>query len=490
MFNQLKINQRIHEAAKTWDISGAAILMHKNQILHEGYYGYQDRVSGIPISKHDTYLLNPRSPFFLGLSLMILIDQGKLKLEDHLSLYIPEYKHAHRIKIIHLIKHQSGIIDYFYEKLMVEKRKDQSHLALSEEDTYRVEKMLYNQGMPFHEFFDLIKDEDLYYEPGVKDEEFSASNIMLLKEVVERISGMTITDFQLHYIFQPVGMKETVIGSKATTVSYGILKGEHLIRIPVTQEIKESFVTTIGDMMHLMQACAEGKILSKKAWLIGLKYNKEGYSILTENSNGIHCGEGIMLGYDFNLYFDQHSKISYLHFGNEVQKSKVIGGDWKYFRKDMRQIIEEETTFPSKFTKLVFYHPSNMWEAMELEVASDQKLFVLDAKKSICLAAAYPSKKAFVLMEGLRAVGLLVLDIDPKKSIYFVDIVLIDQRYQHRGYGKIMVSKALEILKNKGAKKIEIGVNRFNIPAQKLYLSLGFEVVAVYPEGMALRINF
>jgi ribosomal protein S18 acetylase RimI-like enzyme len=47
--------------------------------------------------------------------------------------------------------------------------------------------------------------------------------------------------------------------------------------------------------------------------------------------------------------------------------------------------------------------------------------------------------------------------------------VLVDRRYQNRGFGRIMLSRGLEILKQNGAKRIEIGVNRYNFAAQKLY---------------------
>jgi len=93
------------------------------------------------------------------------------------------------------------------------------------------------------------------------------------------------------------------------------------------------------------------------------------------------------------------------------------------------------------------------------------------------------------LMEGRRAVGLMVLLIDRKKADYCVDIFLVDKKYQNRGFGKVMLSEGLEILKRNGARRIEIGVNRFNVAAQKLYFSLGFEPAAVYEQGMWLRID-
>ena len=47
------------------------------------------------------------------------------------------------------------------------------------------------------------------------------------------------------------------------------------------------------------------------------------------------------------------------------------------------------------------------------------------------------------------------------------------------------IAKAcVDYLKKAGAKKLSIGVNRFNIPAQKLYKSVGFTEDCVYDEGI------
>jgi len=90
-------------------------------------------------------------------------------------------------------------------------------------------------------------------------------------------------------------------------------------------------------------------------------------------------------------------------------------------------------------------------------------------------------------MEGSRAVGLLVLDINPKKNYFNIDIIIIDKRFQGKGYGKIMLNWAIETLKKQGAKELEIGVSRYNHAAKKIYMDAGFTPKAVYDGGMNLH---
>lgn len=52
-----------------------------------------------------------------------------------------------------------------------------------------------------------------------------------------------------------------------------------------------------------------------------------------------------------------------------------------------------------------------------------------------------------------------------------------------------MVTHAVRLLKEAGAKKLEIGVNRFNIPAQKLYMSVSFQLDTVYEGFMRLKME-
>ncbi len=484
-----KLSRRIDELAEKWDTSGVVVVISYDEIVHSNTYGWADREKGVRMSPDSTYLISSKSPLLLGLCLMQLIDRKKISLRDTLDRYIPEYRHAARITIRQLLYHTTGIRDYFYGGRMVDLSRSEQHQALSDEDRFRMESYAYQSPITFAEAHAMIADAPLDCEPGSHINDWSATNVLFQKEIIERVSGMSLVDYQRRYLFGPLGMTETVPGSDATTVSYGCIKETVLVRLPVVEEMDHALRTTIDDMVKLMRGLVDRRLMSKKAWTAALRYDREGMGIVAENVNGIACGEGEILGYEFNLYFDQDTKLAYIHMTNEIQIMRRWDDEWFYFRKEMRRAIEEETTYP-RSTRLRPYSDQNVWDAMNLAVDDSQKSFVWDAKPSLCFALAKRRvRRPYVLMEGRRAVAVLVLSIDKKRSFYNVDIVLVDKRYQNRGFGKIMLSEALEILKRNGAKRIEIGVSRFNTAAQKLYLSLGFRPAAVYEGGMALRID-
>lgn len=482
-------SRRIDEIAERWDTSGAVVVIADGETVHRNTYGYADRERAIRTSPDSTYLISSKSPMLIGLCIMQLVDRKRVSLRDTLNQYIPEYRHASRITVKQLLYHNTGIPDYFYSGKMIELSQSRQHQALSDEDRFRVECYAYESPITFAEVHAIISDAPLEFEPGSRSSNWSASNVVFLKEIIERVSGLSLADYQGKHVFEPLGMNQTVPGCDATTVSYGCIKETVLVRLPIVGDIGHAFRTTIDDMVKLMKGVVNRQLMSRRTWKTALLYDGAGMGIIARQANGVACGQGGILGYEFNLYFDQDMKIAYVHITNEIQTQKRINDEWSYFCKEMRQAIEEETTYP-RFTSLKPYSQQNAWEVMNLAVHESQTSFVLDAKTSLCYALAKPKvRKPYVLMEGKRSVGLLVLAIDRKKSLYDVDVLLIDKRYQRRGFGKIILSKALEILKQHGARRIEIGVNRFNIAAQRLYFSLGFERVAVYEQGMWLRID-
>ena len=484
-----RLSQRIDEVAERWDTSGTVVVMADDKVVHRRMYGYADRDNGIPTSPESTYLISSKSPLLLGLCMMQLVDRRKISLRDTLDRYTPEYRHASKISIKHLLYRTSGIRDYFYGAKMLELSGSEQHQALSDEDRFRSESHAYESPITFDDVLAIIGDAPLEFEPGSRNNDWSASNVVFLQEIIERASGTSLIDYQRRHIFEPLGMTATVPGCNATTVSYGCMKETVLVRLDVAEEMDHALRTTVDDLVILMKGIVNRGLLSGRAWKAALAYDREGLGIVAENANGIACAQGGILGYEFNLYFDQDTKLAYIHMSNETQTQRRINDEWGWFRKDMRRAIEEETTYP-RFTSLRPYSEQNSWDAMSLAVDGTQQSFVLDAKTSLCYALANRRvRRPYVLLEGKRVVGLLVLAIDEKRAYYSVDILLVDKRYQNRGFGKIMLGKGLEILMENGARRVEIGVSRYNVAAQELYFSMGFQRAAVYRQGMWLRID-
>ncbi len=476
-----KLTMDIEAVCKEWDISGSFMLIKDGELLHENFYGFADREKALLTKKESRYLLHSESGLLLGLCAFILIDQGKMKLKDKLSAFIPEYKHAELITIENLLRSNSGITDFFYSKLMIDLDNDETYKSLSDYEKKRAEQKCFNMERNFKSVMALIGDCELEYASGTTGLNDSESNWLFMAEVVRRVSSMSVFEFQKQFIFEPLEMTQVKEGSEADTVSYTVYKETELVRMPLDYPVEGLISATAEDLQKLLTALSSASLISKKMWKEALKYDEEGQGLVFENANGYDCARIEFLGNGFYLYFSHKTGIAFASLVNENQTVKCIDNQWHYFRRSSREVIEAAFTYPVA-PRMVKLSTDNLWAALNIQVEEAQQGYVLEAKSSIAMGLLYKSKKPFVLMEGNRVVGLLVLDLDKKKDHYNIDIVQIDKRFQNRGYGKVMLNWAIEYLKNAGAKELEIGVNRFNLAA-------GFTPKSVYEEGMNLHMQ-
>ena len=81
----------------------------------------------------------------------------------------------------------------------------------------------------------------------------------------------------------------------------------------------------------------------------------------------------------------------------------------------------------------------------------------------------------FAIYAQNTIVGFIMLGYYELKNQYTVWQFLIDERYQHRGYGKVALGLGIQFLKDSfNVSEVYLGVKFQNIIAKKLYSSFGF----------------
>ncbi|MBI9013130.1 MAG: GNAT family N-acetyltransferase [Clostridiales bacterium] len=486
--DKVKIKQEIDKVSNDWNLSGNFILLKDGEILHNNHYGYANRELESPTKKDTKYTMDSNEMFFISLAVMVAIDEGKLKLSDSLREFFPEFKHRDKVTVEHLLRNESGLIDFYHEKLMVELEADATYLELSEHDRVRREKQVLYENRDFKKVYSLIESCDLDYEPGTK-KNGSETNAVFLCEILKVVTDQEPFDYLKEHVFNPLNMSTVCRNQSHESLSYTVHKMTELVRMPIDYEVDGLFDVTVEDMLKLLVAFSKRKIISKKLWKKALKYNEEGRGIIFANANGFDCTNTTFLGYGFYSYMNHKTGVAFASLVNEDQTFKYIDNSWHYFRRDSRETVASVLTYPVD-TKMIKLNKTNFWNAMNITIEEEQNSFVLDAKASVAMGLMYKTKKTFVQMEGNLVVGLLVLNVDKKKDDYNIDIIIIDKRFQNRGYGKHMVKWAVEYLKKEGAKTLTIGVSRQNIGAKKIYMNAGFVPKSVYDGGMELVMEF
>jgi CubicO group peptidase (beta-lactamase class C family) len=173
----------------TGDVPGASVLVLRDgQPLVRAGYGLADLEAHTPASAATNYRLASVTKQFTAASILLLAEDGKLKLEDRVHKWLPTLpKAAEPITIRHLLTHTSGLIDY--EDVIP----DSFKVQLRDADVLK-----------------LLESQDrTYFHPG-RDYRYSNSGYALLALIVERASGRTFATFLRERIFQPLGMADTV----------------------------------------------------------------------------------------------------------------------------------------------------------------------------------------------------------------------------------------------------------------------------------------
>jgi CubicO group peptidase (beta-lactamase class C family) len=93
---------------------GAAVVIVRNgEVLLSKGYGMANLEHRIPVTSSTVFDIASVSKQFAGMAVAMLIEQGKLSLEDDVRKYIPELPDfGHTITIYHLLHHTSGLRDW------------------------------------------------------------------------------------------------------------------------------------------------------------------------------------------------------------------------------------------------------------------------------------------------------------------------------------------------------------------------------------------
>jgi len=185
---------------------GLAVLAVKDgKVLLSRGYGLANLEHRIPITPKTVFDIASVSKQFAGLAVSMLIEDGKISLQEDIREYIPELPDfGTTITINHLVHHTSGLRDW------------PGTLALAGwkmQDVISFDQIL---DMAFHQ-------QALNFHPG-SEYLYSNTGYNVLAEMVRRVTGRTFRRWTEENIFQPLGMTNThfqddhteVIPNKAT----------------------------------------------------------------------------------------------------------------------------------------------------------------------------------------------------------------------------------------------------------------------------------
>lgn len=268
----------------------ALAIVKDNKILLKKGYGSANLEYDIPITESTPFHVASVAKQFTAFCVLLLEEQGKLKLSDDIREYIHELPDfGHKITLYHLLSHTSGLRDQWNLFLLQGVRPDDVIT------TPHVLNLMANQG----ELNFLPGEEYLYCNTGYT----------LLAEVVARTSGISFAKFAQQNIFKPLEMTNSQFIDDHELVIPG---RAHSYYSPDGQDYKKrvlsyanpgatNLVTTVEDL---------------SAWVLNFKSKKVGNASLFNQFQKLAIlNSGVTFGGALGLFVGDYKGLRLVEHG-------------------------------------------------------------------------------------------------------------------------------------------------------------------------------
>jgi CubicO group peptidase (beta-lactamase class C family) len=234
------------------DFSGSVLVAHKGRTLLAQGYGLANREHGVANSPHTKFRLGSITKQFTATAVLLLAQQGKLKLDDPVSLHCEQAPQSWEgVTIHHLLSHTAGLPNF------------------TSFPEYRQKWML---PSPPAETMQRFLDKPLEFQPG-EQFRYSNSGYIVLGAIIERVARRSYAEFVRQEILAPLGMKDSgydthdeILLNRAAGYQRN---GETFINAPyldMTQpHAAGALYSTVEDLHRWHQALAAGKLLNPES---------------------------------------------------------------------------------------------------------------------------------------------------------------------------------------------------------------------------------
>ncbi len=180
-----------HEAKTFY---GNVLIAERGRVIYENSFGLANLKTKDSLTLDHTFQLASASKPFTAVAVLKLIEEGKVKLDDPVEKYVPNFPYT-GIDVEQLLCHRSGLSQYTHFCDAPDSIWPDKHKTITNKDVLHI----MNQLVPMPNY---APDTKYYY---------CNTNFLLLAEIIEHASGLSYSDYMKKNIFDPLEMSSTVI---------------------------------------------------------------------------------------------------------------------------------------------------------------------------------------------------------------------------------------------------------------------------------------
>ena len=250
MISTNKIKDQISTVLEQANFKGSFLAANREGIIYTGSYGLANAELNVRNTTSTKFRIGSLTKQFTALSILQLVENNYLTVNDTLDRFIPEYPSGKEITIHQLLSHSSGIYNFSNRSDIME---------------------WYKSSMTIKETIDSFQHQPTSFNPGEKYE-YSNSNYVLLTYIIEQVSGLSYEVYLQNNIFNVLGMNDTgydneseIIINRATGYYYKdeILNNAPYINMSIPQGAGGLY-STIEDLYKWDRALYGDNLLGEK----------------------------------------------------------------------------------------------------------------------------------------------------------------------------------------------------------------------------------
>jgi CubicO group peptidase (beta-lactamase class C family) len=197
-----KISAALQPFVDSHSLAGAVTLVaSSNNILAVNCAGYSDVGAKKAMQPDSMFWIASQSKSMTAAAFMMLVDEGKVYVDDPVEKYLPEFKG--QMLIAEHNGEKTVLVKPSHPIVIREVLSHTSGLPFSS----RVEEPTLD-GLPLREAVMSYALSPLQFEPGTKYQ-YANAGINTAARIIEVVSGMPYEDFMRERLFKPLGMKDT-----------------------------------------------------------------------------------------------------------------------------------------------------------------------------------------------------------------------------------------------------------------------------------------
>lgn len=196
-----KIEEYIQAHVKEKGFSGSVLVAKGDNIILKKGYGYANLEHKVENTPETKFFLASVTKQFTTMAVLLLVNEGKIKLDGKINDYLPWYRkdNGEKITIHQLMNHTSGIPDY---------TSVEGFFETESRDPYKPKEFIEKYCMT-----------DLEFEPET-DQKYSNSAYFILGAIIEAVSGTTYENYIQENIFNKLGMYHSGYGSNSKIIEH------------------------------------------------------------------------------------------------------------------------------------------------------------------------------------------------------------------------------------------------------------------------------